>query len=157
MRGDHLPKEKVASWSSERSYSRKELVEVFSRLVVIGAFQDPIRALKHKIRNKEWFEGVIMASTLLESIGLARLKAHLKRKISWKRIERLSFEQSIMFLYGIGLINRGSYSKMMQIRDERNKLAHKVYDQYALSPEKAHKLVRKAIECFKDLGFKENP
>jgi len=150
-----MPKEKDTSWSSGHRYSRKELLEVFSRLAAIGAIQDPIKALEHKIAKKEWFEGVMMAATLLESIGMARLKAHLKGKISWKKIERLSFEQSIMFLYGIDLIGPQSYSKIMEIRDERNKLAHRVYDKYILGPEKAEKLIRKAIECFKDLGFEE--
>ena len=87
-----MPKEKDTSWSSGHKYSRKELLEVSSRLAAIDAFQDPIKTLEHKIAKKEWFEGVMMAATLLESIGMARLKAHLKGKISWKKIERLSFE-----------------------------------------------------------------
>lgn len=146
-----MPKKEKMKWSSGHRYSREELLEVFSRLAAIGAIQDPIMAIKNKIRRKAWFEGVILAAVLLESLALARLKRNLKGKVSWKRLEHLSFEQVIIFLYGLELIGPETYRRMMRIRDERNKLVHKVYDQYVLDNKKAEKLMLEAIKCFEDL------
>jgi hypothetical protein len=150
-----MPKKEFVSSLSGKKYSRDELLEFFSALVSIYALQDPIRALEDKIKRKAWFEGVILAATLLESLSSTRLKVYLEGKVDPDRVDRLSFEQTIMFLFGSGIISQPTYSKMMEIREERNKLVHKVRSQYKLDPQKAERLIQRAIECFEALGYKK--
>lgn len=58
----------------------------------------------------------------------------------------------IILLYGSGLINGNTYSKMMEIKKKRNKLVHDSWtQQIELDPQDAEKLIKKAIECLEIL------
>jgi hypothetical protein len=98
---------------------------------------------------------MILASVLLESLGSTKLKIHYKGKISGKKFERLSLEQTILLLYAGGLINREIYSKMMRIREERNRLVHHLFPQNRLDYKKGETLIRIAIDCFSALGYQK--
>jgi len=112
----------------------------------------PIRSLKETIDHEEWYKGVVLSATYFEHFGLEKLKEKYRGVIDPQKIENLSLEQIIMFLYISGLIDQPTYSKMIEVKNARNDLVHKPWEHVAMTPEDAKKLIEKAIECLKYLG-----
>ena len=117
---------------------------------------DPVILLKECIENEEWFKGIVLSTTFFEGIGIKLLSSYFKHQISDKRIEHLRLEQIIMFLYSSGIIDQPTYSKMIEVRDFRNKIVHfeELFTEIKLQPEKAKKIIEKAIDCLLPLSDK---
>ena len=113
----------------------------------------PIKTLKEAIKNNEWFKGIVLSVTYFEHFGLLKLKEHFKGKIDEGKLKDLGVEQMIILLYGSGLIDGNTYSKMTKIRKKRNKLVHGSWTQHIeLDPHDAERLIKQAIECLEILG-----
>lgn len=131
-----------------------DIESVVSQLVE-GAFRAPIKILKDSIKNEEWFKGIILSTVLLEAIGQWKLRAHFEGKIKPQRFERLGLEQIIMFLLASGLIDRLTYTRMMEVRRMRNNIVHRLWKGLTLDPTQATATINKTIKCPKTLGFPE--
>jgi Zn-dependent peptidase ImmA (M78 family) len=145
----------VSSLSGE-SYSLDELLDFFSSLAAVYSIQDPIKALEDKIKKKAWFEGVILATALLESISVTKLRVYYQDKLDdLGKIDNLSFEKIAMFLFGLGIINQSTYSRMIIINQQKKELTKNIRLQYKLKPKEAENIIGKAIECFKAFGYRK--
>lgn len=113
----------------------------------------PIPVLENCIRHKEWFKGVVLSTAFLEGIGVRVLSGHFKGHITPEKFEHIrSVEQITVLLYASGIINQSIYSKMLKINKFRNDLVHaKPYSPQIMKPEKAKKIIKKAIACLKVL------
>lgn len=116
------------------------------------AFQAPTKVLQRYIDKKQWFEGIVVSTAYFESLGITKLKIHFKGEIKQKRLERLGLEELILLLRASDIIKQPTYSKMMEIKDMRNDLAHDPTMTYKLEYTKSKKLLENAIECIKELG-----
>lgn len=128
-----------------------KLVErkIIGKVVIV---ESPIKTLQVAIKNKEWFEGIVLSVTYFEHFGLLMLKEHFKGKIEERKLKHLGVEQMIILLYGSGLIDGNTYSKMMEIKKKRIKLVHDPWtQQIELDPQDAERLIEKAIECLEIL------
>jgi len=112
----------------------------------------PIPALREAIEQKRWFYGVVMATAFFEVFGLELLKERFKGKISGDKLKHLRLEQVIMFLYSSEIIDQLTYTKMMEVKDVRNKIVHDPFESQ-LEDDEANKLIEKAIDCLKALGL----
>ena len=101
--------------------------------------------LNDSLRDRKWLEGIIMSTALFEFVGKERLRTHFAGKINASKFDHLNLQQIIMFLYGSGIIDEVTYSKMEEIRKDRNRIVHG--DLSKLKPEKAQKLIAHAIDC----------
>lgn len=128
-------------------------VEVGTRSLFAG--KTPRQMLDNAIRQREWFRGIVLSAALIEHFGSIILQNHLRDKISSERLKRLKLEHIIIFLYALNLINQPTYSKMIEIKDKRDDLAHNPFTE--LDPEQAELLIRKAIECLETLGVADLP
>jgi hypothetical protein len=100
-----------------------------------------------------------LSVSLLEDAGKRCLKLSFKDKINPNKIDRLTFEEVIMFLYASGKINEKMYQKLMEVREARNRLAHDSLNamslllQTGLSSEKeaqhARAIIKKAADCLR--------
>ena len=126
----------------------KEVTRHIESLKEILIFS-PVTILKQRIDNMRWFEGVVLSAVFLEVYGVIWLKVYFGNKIDPQRIERLSLEQIIMFLYGLGIVNQDIYSKMMGIKNARNNLLH--YPMKLLYASEAKKIIEKGIKCLEAL------
>jgi hypothetical protein len=151
-----MRKVKFRSSLSGKEYSRDELLGFFSAFATVSAIQNPAKALEDKIKRKSWFEGVILAAALLESIGMAKLKTYYKKRAvdDLQTVDRLNCGKIAVYLFGVGLVDQPTYSKMILIDRQREELVKKIRDQYKLKPEEAEKIIRKAIECLEALNQK---
>ena len=117
--------------------------------------ESPIKTLEETIKNKEWFKGIVLSVTYFEHFGVLKLKEHFNGKIflDENKLKHLGVEQMIILLYGSGLIDDNTYSKMMEIKKKRIKLVHDPWtQQIELDPKDAERLIKKAIECLEILG-----
>lgn len=113
----------------------------------------PILILKNCIRHEEWFKGVVLSTAFLEGIGVRVLSGHFKGNIAPEKFEHIrSVAQIIVLLYASGIINQSTYSKMIEVNEFRNDLVHiEPYTPQRMKPEKAKKIIKKAITCLKVL------
>ena len=123
--------------------------KIVAQVVVV---ESPITTLEKTIKNKDYFKGLVLSATYFEHFGLMRLKERFKGEIKEKKIKNLQLGTIIILLYGSGLIDTNTYSKMMEIKDKRNDLVHTTWTpELDLNPKDAEKLIKKAIECLKAL------
>ena len=119
--------------------------KIIGRVVIV---ESPIKTLKETIKSKEWFKGIVLSVTYFEHFGLLKLREHFNDRIDENKLKHLGVEQMIILLYGSGLIDGNTYSKMMKIRKKRNKLVHDPWkQQIELDSQDAEKIIKKAIEC----------
>jgi hypothetical protein len=118
------------------------------------ALQAPTKVLQTHIDKKQWLEGIVVSTAFFESFGVTKLRVHFKGEIKEEKLERLGLEEIIILLRASGIINQPTYSKMMNIKDVRNKLVHDPTMTYKLEYTKSKKLLEEAIECIKELGCK---
>ena len=116
-------------------------------------FEAPIPMLKEAIEQKQWFSGVVMGTAFFEVWGLVLLKEHFKGKISEGKLKDLRLEEIILLLYGSKIIDQPTYTKIMEVKDVRNKIVHNPYK--LLELDKPETLIEKAIDCLKALGLPE--
>ena len=134
----------------------REVRKVAEEKIVI--VESPITTLEKSIANNEWFKGIVLSATYFEHFGLMRLKERFKGKIDENKLEHLQLGSIIILLYGSGLIDTNTYSKMMKIKKKRNDLVHTRWThELDLDPKDAEKLIRMAIECLKALVPPEEP
>jgi len=121
----------------------------------LAKFVAPIPMLKEAIKKEKWFSGIVMASAFFELVGLELLKRKFKNKISSEKLENLRLEQIILVLYGSKIINQPTYTKMMEVKDVRNRIVHNPHELEKLKEKDARKLIKNAIDCLKALGVHE--
>lgn len=110
--------------------------------------------MEEKIEKKTWFEGLILATALLESISVTKLRVYYQGKLDdLGKIDNLSFEKIAMFLFGLGIIDQSTYSRMIIVNQQKEELTKNIRFQYKLKPEEAENIIGKAIECFKAFGY----
>ena len=123
--------------------------KIIGKVVIV---ESPIKTLRETVKSKEWFKGIVLSVTYFEHFGVLKLKEHFKGKIDEGKLKDLGVEQMIILLYGSGLIDGNTYSKMMKIRKKRNKLVHDPWkQQIELDPQDAEKIIKKAIKCLEIL------
>jgi hypothetical protein len=133
----------------------EEKVRTFDSICYIK-IPDPISLLQDIIKRKDWFTGLIMSATFFEHFGISRLKEYFHSKginIGSDRIERLDLGEIIMFLYGCGLIDQPTYTKMFEIKKKRDELVHQKKEMpiFEIKEKEGENLVKNAIECLENL------
>ena len=101
------------------------------------------------IEEKQWFAGIIVSASYLESVGKMRLHWRFEEKISKDKIDHLTLDETIMFLFASGIVDQQTYTKMQQIKETRNRVAHKVVDALKIEqkPTVAKKTIEQTLEC----------
>jgi len=112
----------------------------------------PNEVLRMAIENEQWIAGIVLSTMYFEHFGIEKLKEKFRGRIEPERIENLHLEAVIMFLLASGIIDENTYSKMLEISKERNKIVHRITGIVDLEPEEAEKLIKKAIKCLVALG-----
>jgi len=121
---------------------------------------DPIQVLRKCIKDKKWFEGIVLSTTFFEGVGTGVLKAHFQNRIDAKKFERIrSVEQIIVLLHASGIIKEPTYSKMVEVNKFRNSMVHFELStpQPQLEPKEAKRIIQKAISCLGILYKKQTP
>jgi len=112
----------------------------------------PRASILEALRKEDWFKGIVLSATYFEHFGLEKLKEHYQGRITPEKLNRLSLEQIILFLFGSGIIDQATYTKMIEVKDARNELVHEPWANVTLTEKRGKALIRKAIECLKILG-----
>lgn len=101
------------------------------------------------IKKEQWFAGIIISASYIDFIGKMRLHWRFEGKISKDKIDGLTLSGTIMFLLASGIIEPEIYTKLQQVKDARNRVAHKVFDaeQIENNPKEARKIINQTIEC----------
>jgi len=126
-------------------YSPEKELEVLSEMAI-------------KTKEIDWKPVIILSAVYLEKFAIFRLKEILKnRKIKLdKKIENLSLNQVSLFLYGFHQINHKEFTKINQIRRERNRIIHQKDSSIPVffgdkANKKYKKLVENALEIISSL------
>lgn len=114
-------------------------------------FEAPIPTLRDSIEQKQWFSGIVLGTAFFEVWGVELLKEHFKGKISEDKLENLRLEEVILLLYSSEIIDQPTYTRIMEVKEVRNKVVHNPYELFEL--DKPESLVEKAIDCLKALGL----
>jgi len=163
-------KGKLVSVKKEENVETKEFscghrtftVRIEERILVSDSVHaivipSPIRLLQEAINQKDWFKGLIMSITYFEHFGINKLKEHFRSKginIDPDKIDRLSLEEIIMVLYSCEIVDQPTYTKMIEVKKKRDKLVHQKKEApiFEIEEGEAENLIKKAIECLKNLG-----
>jgi len=120
------------------------------------------RELERLIDKKDWLAGAIMSASMLEFAGKTLLlwKQSSASKKEIERIYQSDFATTIKQLLKHKIINKSIYNKMEENRSARNKAAHEILYQVALSLENKpnatlHECITNAIEII-DFLFSQN-
>jgi hypothetical protein len=114
------------------------------------AKQSPRGILEDTIKKGEWFKGIILACAFFEHFGSLRLRNHFHGNISDDKIRSLTLIEIIIFLFGLKFLSQDAYTKMIQVKERRDDLAH--YPFTKIDPKEAERLILGALECLKELG-----
>lgn len=122
-------------------------------------FQTPLsKSFSDKLsRQKEYGLRILQYGAYFEYYIQTKLLGCLKRKgveVNMKRFPRMTLDGKIRLLYSLNLIDSETYSKLIEVKNERNKLAHEAkpyHALYDLEDEKAMEIIRKAEECLEIL------
>lgn len=128
------------------------VLQILYALVQYVKISAPIPTLRETIKQRKWFYGIVMATAFFEVFGLELLKAKFKGKISKDKLEHLRLEHIILLLYSSRIIDQPTYTKMMEVKEVRNKVVHDPFES-ELEDAEAEKLIEKAIDCLKALGL----
>jgi len=127
------------------------IIKLLELWITYLKFEAPIPMLKETIEQKQWFSGVVMGTAFFEVWGLELLKEHFKGKISEDKLKDLRLEEIILLLYSSKIIDQPTYTKIMEVKEVRNKMVHDPYK--LLELDKPETLIEKAIDCLKALGL----
>jgi len=121
--------EKLPSRENQSTNQRKLFSEISVALLT--------RHLEHLIDERNWVTGIIMSASMLEFAGKTRLlwKQTWASKTQIRKIHELDFATAIEQLLKCKMIDKPVYEKMEEIRHVRNKAAHDLPYQAALSLE----------------------
>lgn len=132
--------------------SRIEIKESGYGIDVVLVSQ-PRNVIIDALAKKEWFKGIVLSATYLEHFGLEKLSSHFKGKISTERLKRLSLESIITLLFGCGLIDQNTYSRMIEIKDTRNTFVHQPWANVTISDKEGETILKKALQCLEAFGI----
>lgn len=104
------------------------------------------------LRNKDWFKGIVSSATFFEHFGLEKLRKHFKGKISPERLDKLSLESIITLLFGCGIIDQPTYTRMIDVKDRRNDLVHKPWANVVINDKEGKMIIEKALKCLEAIG-----
>ena len=125
-------------------------------------FQSPLsKFFEDKLsRQKEYGIRILQYGAYFEYYASTKLLECLKRKgieVDMKRFPRMTLGGKIRLLYAMNLIDDETYSKLMEVKRERDKLAHEAkpyHSLYDLEDNRAMEIIRKAEECLEILRTK---
>lgn len=146
-------------WKNEYLYS-------CDHIQTINTVPRPIDVIEDAINKKKGFEGIILANVFFENLAYRVMCKYLENnniQISKKKIEQLNLHELIMFLYGMKLINKEIYLKMIEVKDNRNKLVHsksgtidmKRFYLFVSNEDRVNKLLKMAKDVIECLERKE--
>jgi|GEM_PF-3774351 len=128
------------------------IAEVWQDVLKRWGISEPTVVLNECIERGEWFKGIVLSTAFFEGVGRKILENDLKGKIKPERLNNLGLELIIMFLYALGKIDQTTYCKMMEIKGFRNDIVHlEPFTEQEIQPEKAKKIIEKAIGCIEHL------
>lgn len=87
----------------------------------------PIDVIEDSIKKKKGFEGIILANVFFENFAYRIISKYLEnnnRNISRNKLDNMTLNDYILFLYGAGIINQVNYTKMIEVKNKRNELVH---------------------------------
>lgn len=117
--------------------------DLFSSITV----HNPKQVLKNCLKDKKWFEGIVLSATYFEYYGKKRLEELLKNKISPQRVNWLNLDALTILTFGLGIISQSTYCKIIEVKDKRNDLVHEPWTILELKDHEAQNLLEKGIEC----------
>ncbi len=128
---------------------RKTIVEriSFADLSSSITIHDPKKVLRNCLKDKEWFEGIVLSATYFEYYAKKRIETRLKGKIDSQRIDWLNLEALTILAFGLQIIDQSVYCKIIEVKDKRNDLVHEPWTILELKETEARHLLEKGIEC----------
>lgn len=108
---------------------------------------DPKKVLGNCLKDKKWFEGIVLSATYFEYYAKKRIVTRLKGKIDSQRIDWLNLEALTILAFGLQIIDQSIYSKIIEVKDKRNDLVHEPWTILELHETEAKHLLEKGIEC----------
>lgn len=97
---------------------------------------EPLRYVEHMMAEEEYFEAIIVLSSIIElflveivmaeAFSLSRSKNYSKEDIK-KQYERISFDSCIRSAASLGLIDKRQYAEFQSFKRERNAIVHNVF------------------------------
>jgi len=111
-------------------------------------------------RQKEYGLRILQYGAYFEYYATIKLKESFKikgLKLDLEKFPNLNLNQKIRLLYSLDMIDEKTFSKFMDVKKERNKLAHEAkpfHVLYDLEDKKAMEIIRKAEECLESLRSK---
>lgn len=130
---------------------RYVILKVLKLWITQLKLQAPIQTLREAIEQKQWFSGIVLGTAFFEVWGLELLKEHFKGKISEDKLEDLRLEEIILLLYSSKIIDQPTYTRIMEVKEVRNRIVHNPYE--LLELDRPETLIKKAIDCLKALGL----
>lgn len=88
---------------------------------------NPIPEIEKSLKEQDYFKVVTYLAAILEYYGkltiVGRLQS-MKRNVDKNRIYNLTFQQTAIFLYGLGIIDQPCYSALIALNNLRNTFLH---------------------------------
>lgn len=116
--------------------------------------KSPREILQDAIRNKEWFKGIVLSAAFFEHFGSIILEKRTNGGIKNSNLN-LPLEKILRLLHDFQLVSQPIYSKMREIKKERNSLVHNPFAD--ADEDKSKRLIENAIECLEALGVADEP
>jgi len=136
----------------------REIATLLKQDVKIGIqnflVNSPREILEDAIGNKEWFKGIVLSSAFFEHFGSIILEKRTNGGIKNSNLN-LSLEKILRLLHDFQLVSPPIYSKMREIKKERNHLVHNPFAD--VDEDKSRRLIENAIECLEALGVADEP
>lgn len=104
-------------------------------------------------RQREYGLRILQYGAYFEYYATQKLINYLKEKgvdLNEKRLPQMPLGEKIRLLYSMNIINNTTYSKIVEVKKERDKLAHEAkpfHALYDLEDKRAMEIIRKAEEC----------
>lgn len=108
-------------------------------------------------RQKEYGIRILQFGAYLEYYSQVKLLECLKRKgieVNMKRLPHMKLGEKIRMLRAMNFIDDETYSKLMEVKRQRDKLAHEAkpyHSLYDLGDKRAMEIIRKGEECLEKL------
>lgn len=111
-----------------------------------------LEVLQLTINNKNWVKGIILSTEYLKRYGMDKIEDYFEIngiEIDEKKIKKLKYEQIVLTLFALRLINKKTYRAMLKIIKRREKLLNKKEINY-IEVKECEKLIKNAIEILQN-------
>lgn len=108
-------------------------------------------------RQKKYGLRILQYGAYFEYFATVKLIKYLKKRgidVDVKKLPQLSLSEKLRLLFAMNIIDNATYSKLVEVKKERDKLAHEAkpfHALYDLEEKRAMEIIRKAEQCLEVL------